>query len=329
LTSNIRAIIISKTRKNGPCANGSKYLRRHGRMFERILVPLDGSENAEMVFPYCADLASKFASTVILATVSESATLDIDHLYHTYLKHARKKMRQHLRAWMAPETVTLQSEVLSGDPAHEILRIAEDKDAGLILLASHGSSAEGPWLLGHIAAKVLRATERPVMLIRERATQAALEQRELLRRILVPLDGSKIGEAALCYAVVLAKKAAAEITLIEIFEPVSTVGATGISCSAREDESVRKSLLSYLNHVAEPIKNDGLKVSTAVLFGNAASKIMEYAEKNGIDLIAVSTHGRSGLGRWVFGSVTDKILHTGNVAVLVAHATMEWPGCTA
>ena len=298
-------------------------------MFERILVPLDGSENAEMVFPYCADLASKFASTVILVSVSESATLDIDHLYHTYLKHARKKMRQHLKAWMAQETVTLESEVLSGDPAREILRIAEDKDAGLILLASHGSSAEGPWLLGHIAAKVLRATERPVMLIRERATQAALEQRELLRRILVPLDGSKIGEAALCYAVVLARKAAAEITLIEVFEPVSTVGATGISHSGREDESVRKSLLSYLDHVAEPIKNEGLKVSTSVLFGNAASNIMEYAEKNGIDLIAVSTHGRSGFGRWVFGSVTDKILHTGNVAVLVAHATMEWPGCKA
>jgi nucleotide-binding universal stress UspA family protein len=294
-------------------------------MFERILVPLDGSENAEIVFPCCADLASKFASTVILVTVSESAAPDIDHLYSTYLEHAQGKMRQHLEAWMAQETVILQSEVLPGDPAREILRVAEDKDVGLILLASRGSSAEGPWLLGHIAAKVLRATERPVMLIREPATQAVLEQRKLLRRILVPLDGSEIGEAALRYAVALANKTAAEITLIEVFEPASTVGATGISYSVREDESVRKSLLSYLDHVAEPIKNEGLKVSSTVLFGNAASNIMEYAEKNGIDLIAVSTHGRSGLGRWVFGNVTDKILHTGNVAVLVAHAAMEWP----
>jgi nucleotide-binding universal stress UspA family protein len=291
-------------------------------MFERILVPLDGSENAEMVFPYSADLASKFASTVILVTVSESATPDIDHFYSTYLKHARTKMREHLRAWIAHETVTLESGVLSGDPAREILRIAEEKDAGLILLASRGSSVAGPWLLGHIAAKVLRATKKPVMLIREPATKAALEQRKLLRRILVPLDGSKIGEAALSYAVALAKKMAAEIALIEIFEPVSTVGATGISYSVREDESVRKSLLSYLDHVAGPIKNEGLKVSTIVLFGNAANKIMEYAEKNGVDLIAVSTHGRSGFGRWVFGTVTDKILHTGNVAVLAVHATM-------
>jgi len=298
-------------------------------MFERILVPLDGSENAEMVFPYCADLASKFASTVILVTVSESATLDIEQLCRIYLKHAGRKMRQHLEAWMALETVTLESEVLLGDPAREILRIAEDENAGLILVASRGSSAEGPWLLGHIAAKVLRGTEKPVMLIREPATKAALEQRRLLRRILVPLDGSEIGEAALCYAVALARKTGAEIALIEVFEPVSMIGATGISYSVRDDESVRKSLLSYLDHVAGPIKNEGLKISTAVLFGNAANKIMEYAEKNGIDLIAVSTHGRSGIGRWVFGNVTDKILHTGDVAVLVAHATMEWPSCKA
>lgn len=295
-------------------------------MFERILVPLDGSTNAEIVFPYCADLAAKFASTVTLVTVSEAATVDIDHLYRTYLEHATGKMRQYLKALMVHETVTLESAVLFGDPAREILRISEDKDARLILIASHGTSAEGPWLLGHIAAKVLRATKRPVMLIRGRAPEAALEQRKLLRRILVPLDGSEIGEAALSYAVALARKTAAEIALLEVFEPLRGVGAAGISYNIPDDESVRKSLLSYLDHVAGPIKNEGLEVSTTVLFGKAADNIVEYAEKNGIDLIAVSTHGRSGLGRWVFGNVTDKILHTGDVPVLVAHTAIEWPG---
>jgi nucleotide-binding universal stress UspA family protein len=299
------------------------------RMFERILVPLDGSENAEIVFAYCADLAAKFASTVILVTVSESATVDIDHLYSTYLKHARKKMRQNLRTLAALETVTLDSEVLFGDPARGILRTAEDKDVGLILLASHGSSAEGPWFLGHIAAKVLRATKRPVMLIRQRAAKGALEQEKLLSRIVVPLDGSQIGEAALCYAVAIARKTGAEMALVEVFEQVKGVGASGARYTIPEDESVRKSLLSYLEHVAQPIRNEGLKVSTAVLFGSAAGNIVEYAEKNAIDLIAVSTHGRSGLGRWVFGNVTDKILHTGDVPVLVAHSTAEWPGCKA
>jgi nucleotide-binding universal stress UspA family protein len=296
-------------------------------MFERILVPLDGSENAEIVFPYCADLAADFASTVTLVTVSEAATVDIDHLYRTYLEHALGKMRQQLEASMAPGTVTLESQVLFGDPAREILRTAEERDAQLILIASHGTSAEGPWLLGHIAAKVLRATKRPVMLIRERVPEAVPQQRKLVRRILVPLDGSEIGEGALCYAVALAEKTASEIALLEVFEPVKGVGASGARYKIPEDESVRKSLLSYLDHVAGPIRNKGLKVSTTVLFGKAADNIVEYAEKNEIDLVAVSTHGRSGLGRWVFGNVTDKILHTGNVPVLVAHAAMEWPSC--
>jgi nucleotide-binding universal stress UspA family protein len=294
-------------------------------MFERILVPLDGSENGEIVFPYCADLAAKFASTVILVTVSEAATVDIDHLYRTYLDHALGKMLQQLEASMAPEAVTLESEVLFGDPAREILRTAEDKDARLILLASHGTSAEGPWLLGHIAAKILRATKRPIMLIRQRPPEEALKQRKFLGRILVPLDGSEIGEAALGYAVELAKKTSAEMILLEVFEQVKGVGAAGISYNIPDDESVRKSILSYLDHVAGPIKNEGLKVSTTVLFGKAADNIVDYAEKNGVDLIAVSTHGRSGLGRWVFGNVTDKILHAGDVPVLVAHAAIEWP----
>ena len=292
-------------------------------MFERILIPLDGSQNAEMVFPYCADLAAKFASAVTLVTVSRSAAVDIGHLYNTYLEHARGKMRESLQAFGASETVLLDSAVLFGDPAREILRIAEDKDAGLILLASHGTSGEGPWLLGHIAAKVLRATKRPMMLIRESAAQSALEQKRLLSKILVPLDGSEIGEAALCYAVALANKTGAEMALIEVLEQVRGVGASGPHYSIREDESVKKSVLSYLDHVARPIKSQGLTVSTTMLFGNAASIIIDYAEKNGVDLIAVSTHGRSGLGRWVFGSVTDKILHTGNVPVLVAHSAVE------
>jgi nucleotide-binding universal stress UspA family protein len=145
----------------------------------------------------------------------------------------------------------------------------------------------------------------------------------------VPLDGSEIGEAALCYAVALAEKTSAEIALLEIFEQARGFGASGARYKIPEDESVRKSLLSYLDHVAGPIKNGGLKVSTTVLFGKAADNIVEYADKNEIDLIALSTHGRSGLGRWVFGNVTDKILHTGDVALLVAHAAIEWPSCEA
>jgi nucleotide-binding universal stress UspA family protein len=82
----------------------------------------------------------------------------------------------------------------------------------------------------------------------------------------------------------------------------------------------RKNLaIAYLDDIGKPLKARGLKVSSAVAGGYAAERIINYAESNSIDLIAMSTHGRTGMGRWVFGSVTDKLLHAGNKPLLVIH----------
>jgi len=273
-----------------------------------------------MAVPYAVELATIFGCQITLVSVSEAAA-DASHLYSSYLKSVAKKLRRELKEWGASEQCDVRSEMLLGNPAGEIVRFAHKEKMGLIVMASRGSSGEGPWLLGNIAAKVLRVTDRPVLLVRIPASDAALQQRKLVRKILVPLDGSKTGEAALCYAERLAKTMSAEIILLEVFEPVSTVGASGIFYTVRDDEVVRKALISHLDSVAKPIKKQGAKVSSAVVFGGAANQIMKYAEENGIDLIAVSSHGRSGVGRWVFGSVTDKILHTGDIAVLVVRAS--------
>lgn len=290
-------------------------------MFERILVPLDGSKIAEMAAPYAVQLATILGSQITLVSVSESAAADVSHLYNTYLKHVTKKLRRELKNWGAGEECNVRSDVLLGNPASEIVRFAHKEEIGLIVMASHGSSGEGPWLLGNIAAKMLRTTDRTVLLVRVPVSDTALQQRKLVRKILVPLDGSKLAESALCYVEILAKAMSAQIVLIEAFEQVSTTGASGIFHTVRDSEAVRKALISYLNSVAKPLREQGVEVSSVVVFGDAASQIMKYAEESGVDLIAISRHGRSGLGRWVFGSVTDKILHTGDIAVLVVQAS--------
>ena len=289
-------------------------------MFKGILVPLDGSKTAERAVSYATAIATIFGSQISLVSVSES-TADASHLYHAYLNNVAKKLRSQLKDWRAGEQCEVRIEVLIGNPALEIVRFAHKEKTSLIVMASRGSSGEGPWLLGNIAAKVLRTTDRPVFLVRIPASDTALEQRKLVRKILVPLDGSKAGESALCYAERLAKIMSAEIILLEVFEPVRTVGASGIFYTVRDDEAVRKTLISYLDTVAQSIKEQGVKVSSVVAFGDAASQIMKYAEENGVDLITVSSHGRSGVRRWVFGNVTDKILHTGDIAVLVVRAS--------
>jgi nucleotide-binding universal stress UspA family protein len=194
-------------------------------------------------------------------------------------------------------------------------------------MASRGRSGLGPWLLGNIAAKVLRATEKPVLLVRAPAGDSALPEKRLLRKILVPLDGSDLGETTLSHAEALAKNLGAEIVLLRALEPPRPLEGEGAYTgkklhfrSKEETERRKAAAMEYLDAVGRPLREKGLKVSRAVLSGLAAEEIIDYARDNGIDLIAMSSHGRSGIGRWVFGSVTDKVVHAGDTPVLVVRA---------
>jgi len=288
-------------------------------MYERILIPLDGSKAAEIVIPYVEEIAAKLGSEIILVSVAESKTTDRDHLHRSYLEPITKQVQRQLKDWGAREEVKVQGKVLPGKPADEILRFADETNVGLIAMTSRGSSVRGPWLLGNIAAKILRATGKPVLLVRAPASEAALQQKRLTKRILVPLDGSNLGEAAIPCAETLGSALKAELVLFQVVAPprVWAGGEGGSYVMPPDEEGLKASAMAYLGGVAKPLKEKGLNISNAVDLGSAADQIIDYAKANAIDLIAMSTHGRSGIGRWVFGSVTDKVLHAGDTAILV------------
>jgi nucleotide-binding universal stress UspA family protein len=295
-------------------------------MYEKILVPLDGSNEAEIALPYVEEIAAKIGAEIILASVSELAAAETDHLYRSYLECIAEQVQRQLKDWGVKEEAKVKSEVLLGRPASEILRYADENNVSLITMASRGRSSPGPWLLGNIAGKVLRAIGKPVVLIRAPADNVALQQRSLVRRILVPLDGSKLGEVAIPYVEALAQVLGSEIVLFQAFTTPILGGAyEGYSVSPttlKEKEGhIRASAMAYLDSLGKAFQEKGLSTSSVVRSGAAADQILEYAEANGIDLIAMSTHGRSGIGRWVFGSVTDKVLHAGDTAVLTVRAT--------
>jgi nucleotide-binding universal stress UspA family protein len=292
-------------------------------MHETILVPLDGSSAAEIVFPFVEEIAAKLGSRIILVTVSESGSADLDHLFRSYLERVREQVQTQLKDYGAEEVSKLYSKVLLGAPADEILRYADEADASLIVMASRGSSGRGPWLLGSIAGKVLRASGRPVLLIRAPADATALQQKSVLKRILVPLDGSVIGEAAIPFTEALGKALYAELVLYHVVEPVTTWAGYGVEVGyniPQDSESRKVSALAYLEGVRKRLTEKGLITTIEVEAGRAADLIIDYAKSKPIDIIAMSTHGRSGIGRWVFGSVTDKVLHSGDAAVLVVRA---------
>ncbi len=294
-------------------------------MYERILVPLDGSSAAEIALPYAEEIAAKLGAEIILASVSELAAVETDHLYRSYLERIVEQVQRQLKDWGAKKEAKVKSEVLLGTPVSEILRYADENNVNLITMASRGHSSRGPWLLGNIATKVLRATGKPVLLIRAPADNAALQRRSLVRRILVPLDGSKLGEVAIPYAEALAQVLGAELILFRAFiTPILPVGYEGRMSTTtlkETEEHIRASAMAYLDNLGKAFQEKGLRTLSVVREGSAPEQILEYAETNGIDLIAMSTHGRSGIGRWVLGSVTDKVLHAGDTVVLTIRAT--------
>ena len=151
----------------------------------------------------------------------------------------------------------------------------------------------------------------------------------MYERILVPLDGSKVGEAALPYVEELVSKMAPEIKVeITLFQVVPSlthhVVAGGADFQApytpEELEQIKRKAVDYLDKAGEGLRSKGAKVKTKVAVGSAAEEIIKAADKINANLIAMSTHGYSGISRWAFGSVTDRVLRGGDKPMLMVRA---------
>ena len=154
----------------------------------------------------------------------------------------------------------------------------------------------------------------------------------MYERILAPLDGSKVGEAALPYVEELVSKLSpkvkAEVTLFQVvssrvYYVVAGEASAPIPYTEKEMEQIKAKAKEYLDKAGEGLKSKGAIVKTKVAVGNADEEINKAAEEINADLIAMSTHGRSGLSRWAFGSVTAKVLRGGNKPVLMVRAPKE------
>jgi nucleotide-binding universal stress UspA family protein len=151
----------------------------------------------------------------------------------------------------------------------------------------------------------------------------------MFSRVLVPLDGSKVGEAAIPVIQQLVDKLApgtkVEVILIGVITVLRhwvVVGEASapVSYTAEEFKIIKEKVADYLNKAGEPLREKGMSVSTIVSSGNATDEIIKAAEESKVDLIAMSTHGRSGLRRLAFGSITDKVLRRSHVPVLTVRA---------
>ena len=144
----------------------------------------------------------------------------------------------------------------------------------------------------------------------------------MYKKILAPLDGSEFSECSLAHIRAIATGCnVPEVVLLRVVEPLSRQASTvyavmGEDSIAKIERRDRAEVENYLSQMADKLKKEGIAVQTVVAHGVSADEILNYAQNNQVDLIIMSTHGRSGISRWAFGSVTDKVLRHSTAAVL-------------
>jgi len=154
----------------------------------------------------------------------------------------------------------------------------------------------------------------------------------MYERILIPLDGSKVGEAALPYIEELASKLSPEVKVeVTLFQVVTSLthyvvsgqASANVAYTVEEMEQIKRGVMGYLDKAGGGLRSKGAIVKIKVGIGNAAEEIIKAADEINADWIAMSTHGRSGISRWAFGSVTDKVLRGGNKPMLMVRVPKE------
>ena len=292
-------------------------------MMDQLLVTLDGSDFGEHALPFAKAIAEKTGASLNLSHVS-SAILPTDLLQNTPFQYegvnmeayeAKHSEEQH--KYLEEKAADLQSELpgqevsfslLQGYVTEALERQARAIDAKLIIMTTHGRTGVSRAWLGSVADSLVRHSNFPLLVIRP------LEDGETFpaarfEHFLVPLDGSPVGEKILEPTVELARAMGSRITLFHVVAPQVTLGARVSPMPAGNLQEKLRMAEEYLSAVAERVKGEGIEAETMIeSHFTPARAILSAAQAREVDLIAIATHGYTGVKRAILGSVTDKVL---------------------
>jgi nucleotide-binding universal stress UspA family protein len=300
-------------------------------MFTKMLIPLDGSRTAEKVLPYARALGGVLKIPVELLAVvdiGEMAThiaASKARFLDAMVQDAERSCSEYLRAVAAKATgVNIKWSVEKGRPEEVITEKAVADKNALIAMATHGRSGLNRWMLGSVAEKVLRGCENPLLMVRA-SEEVDAEEKVRLKSVIVPLDGSQLAERVIPSVVALAKAMNIEVVLFRAYSiPYSVYSGTeGYSAINFEEliAAVKDEAVGYLEKKTAELKTDGLaKVSYVAKEGLSADEVIALGRATPDNLIAMCSHGRSGVKRWVLGSVTETVVRHSGDPVLVVRA---------
>ena len=296
-------------------------------MFSRMLIPLDGSKTAEKVLPYARRLATVSDVAVELLGVVEMTDIagDIASNEAPYAEALIREAVRNSTEYLENLAKTIRNgkvrcNVEQGRPEDIIIAAAAADKGTLIAMATHGRSGVTRWLLGSVTEKVLRGTRNPLLVVCA-SGDSKTDGEAALSSVIVPLDGSEIAETILSPIAALAKALELRVILVRVYGlPLATYGGDDyyVPDYLELKEQIKEEAEGYLNSQASLLQAQGVaEVSTVVIEGSAAEGIIGLAHKTADNLVAMSPYGRSGLQRWVLGSVTEKVVRHCEDPVLI------------
>ncbi|HAX23671.1 MAG TPA: universal stress protein [Thermomicrobiales bacterium] len=297
---------------------------------KRILIPLDGSTLAEAALPFGASIARATGATIEVVHIIEAPALIDLPTSQLIPDPTRVHAYLHDTAERVIPGVAVESWVRAGDAVDELISHAAEQPESMIVMATRGRGGLGRLVLGSVADKVVRLSTTPVGLVRPVEGEAVGAAD--IRSIAVALDGSETAEQGLAIAVDFAKTAGAALHLIEVVEPVWAspyIAASPDMLAVNVNQLTELQMLAeddartYLGATAERLRAEtpGMSVDWAMRVGRAAEEIDRVAVEANADLIVVTSHGRSGIRRFVLGSVTTGLTQIASRPLIIVPAT--------
>jgi nucleotide-binding universal stress UspA family protein len=305
-------------------------------MPRQILVPLDGSPFSEHALPAALDLARQTGARLHLVHVHEVAAAQVypdglpvfDERWDGALRAQEEEyLRSLAHRCMETAGISPVSELLEGAVSTAIATYAAEMGVDRIIMTTHGRGGISRAWVGSVADALVRKAAVPILLIRPKEHGVDWSRGLETRHVLIPLDGSAMGEGILDAALEIGMAQGARFTLLRVVLPVPfapTRALGGPTFSAEGMERARQNADEYLQRVAGQLRERGATVSAETLVHTApALGILDYAATAAVDLIAMATHGRGGWSRVALGSVADKVMRGTMMPVLLYRPTIS------
>ena len=305
-------------------------------MFKRILTPLDGSTLSEGILPYVRALAPALGARVELLQIHPNMTYELEQLEDAEqasitaaLEPVQLRLQHQSESYLSKVAGDLDGlgvetgiDVRFGPPAASIVEEAEQVEDTLIAMSTHGRAGVGRWIMGSVTDRVLHTTMTPLLVVHPERGAPSVDSVADISTLIVPLDGSELAETVLPVAAAVAMATRASILLVRSLDApsrsslsVTELASRGVSEGTLEEAETAE----FLGARAAALREQGVAdVRTMVIRGNAAEEIEELARNTPDSMIVACTHGRSGVGRAVMGSVTDRLArHSGHPALIL------------